>query len=62
MPLPINIHEILKGRLVEWERLRKISQMSPRQVLWLYGRGVGLHHQLRHQIPHGAGGVDRVGI
>ncbi len=23
----------------------------------LHGRGVGFHHQLRHQIPHGAGGV-----
>ena len=33
MPLPINIHEILKGRLVEWERLEFKKGWNPEAVL-----------------------------
>jgi ATP-dependent DNA helicase RecG len=33
MPLPINIHEILKGRLIEWERLEFKKGWNPEAVL-----------------------------
>lgn len=33
MPLPINIHEILKGRLVEWERLEFKKGWNPEPIL-----------------------------
>jgi len=33
MPLPININEILKGRLVEWERLEFKKGWNPEAVL-----------------------------
>jgi hypothetical protein len=33
MLLPINIHEILKGRLVEWERLEFKKGWNPEAVL-----------------------------
>ena len=33
MPLPINIDEILKGRLVEWERLEFKKGWNPEAVL-----------------------------
>jgi ATP-dependent DNA helicase RecG len=33
MPLPINVQEILKGRLVEWERLEFKKDWNPEAAL-----------------------------
>jgi ATP-dependent DNA helicase RecG len=33
MPLPININEMLKGRLVEWERLEFKRGWNPEAIL-----------------------------
>ena len=38
--------------------LTRVDRAHKGGALRLHGRGVGLHHQLRHQVPHGAGRGD----
>ncbi len=57
MPLPINIHKILKSSRVEWERLREIK--SDRVLTRHYGfteeePDFVINCDIKY--PHGAGG------